>query len=189
MEITIQDGDTINVPPYLKPIIKDTYITFKKQPFLKNGDVLIVDRYHTNEPNIMFIYNGEKDKEGCYHYHILMHIDETIERNGRLNCDSSMFRHATIEEQCTFFEKLKRQNLKWNKEVYKLEYITWRAKQNEKYFYLNSRMKVVSMTETGSLPDRGLYESGNYFRTKDLAELYKLELKSILRKFHEEIKE
>lgn len=63
MEVTVQDGDTINIPRGLKPIIKDTYITFKKQPIFKNGDVLIVDRYHTTEPNIMFIYNGEKDKE------------------------------------------------------------------------------------------------------------------------------
>lgn len=189
MEIKIQDGDTINVPPYLKPIIKDTYITFKKQPFFKNGDVLILDRYHTNEPNIMFIYNGEKDKEGCYHYHILMHIDETIERYGRLKCDSSEFRHATIEEQCAFFEKLKQQKLKWNKEEYKLEYIRWRAKKNEKYYHLYSNLKVDSMTETGTWIDDEMYDSGNYFRTKELAQQCRLELLSTLRKFHEGIKE
>lgn len=45
------------------------------------------------------------------------------------------------------------------------------------------------MTETGSFVDVDLYESGNYFRTKDLALLYKLNLQSTLNKFHEEIKE
>lgn len=35
MEVKVQDGDTINIPHGLKPIIKDTYITFKKQPIFK----------------------------------------------------------------------------------------------------------------------------------------------------------
>lgn len=118
-----------------------------------------------------------------------MHIDETIEINGRLNCDSSMFRHATIEEQCAFFEKLKRQKLIWNKEEYRIEYIKWRAKKNEKYFHLYSNLKVDSTTESGTWIDDEMYDSGNYFRTKDLACQCRLELLSTLRKFHEDIKE
>lgn len=63
------------------------------------------------------------------------------------------------------------------------------AKKNEKYYYLDSYMKVEDMTETGSFVDVDLYDSGNYFRTKDLALLYKLNVQSTLKKFHEEIKE
>ena len=189
MVITIQDGDTINVPPYLKPIIKDTYITFKKQPVFKNGDVLIVDRCHSIEPDYIFIYNGVKDKEGCYHYHVFRNIDGTLDIDGKFNCDSSMLRHATMAEKYAFFQHLEKENLKWNEKEYRLEYIRWRANKNEKYYYLDYTMKVYDMTETGSWKDRELYESGNYFRTKDLAELYKLELKSMLTKFHEEIEE
>ena len=189
MEIKIQDGDIINIPSDLKPIIKDTYITFEKQPFLKNGDILVMDKHHDSGPHITFIYNGEKDNEGCYHYHILMHTDGTTERYGRLKCDSSDFRHATIAEKYTFFEQLKQEKLKWNDKDYRLECIRWRAKKNDKYYYLDSTMKVYDMTETGSFVDVDLYESGNYFRTKDLALLYKLNVQSTLRKFHEDIKE
>lgn len=189
MEIKIQDGDIINVPHGLKPIINDTYITFKKQPVFKNGDVLVVDRCHRTEPDNIFIYNGIKDKEGCYYYYVFRYIDGTLDRDGKFNCDSSMLRHATIAEEYAFFKHLEKEKLKWNKEEYKLECIRWRAKKNEKYYYLDSYMKVEDMTETGSWVDNDLYETGNYFRTKDLALLYKLNVQSTLKKFHEEIKE
>ena len=47
----------------------------------------------------------------------------------------------------------------------------------------------MKMTEHYTSTDRELYESGNYFRTKDLALLYKLNVHLTLNKFHEEIKE
>lgn len=74
MEVKVQDGDIINVPHGLKPIIKDTYITFKKQPVFKNGDVLVVDSYNktaANATDYMLIYNGVKEKDG-YGHHIYM---------------------------------------------------------------------------------------------------------------------
>ena len=189
MEVTIQDGDIINIPSDLKPIIKDTYITFEKQPFLKNGDILVMDKHHDSGPHITFIYNGEKDNEGCYHYHILMHTDGTTERYGRLKCGSSDFRHATIAEKYAFLQQLKQENLKWNDNENKIEHINWRAKKNEKYFHLYSNLKVDSTTESGTWVDDEMYDSGNYFRTKDLACQCRLELLSTLRKFHEDIKE
>lgn len=189
MEVKVQDGDIINVPHGLKPIIKETYITFKKQPIFKNGDVLVIDRCHSTEPDNIFIYNGVKDKEGYYHYHVFRNIDGTLDIDGKINCDSSMFHHATIEEKYTFFEQLKQEKLKWNDKDYRLECIRWRAKKNEKYYHLYSNLKVDSMTETGTWIDDEMYDSGNYFRTKDLACQCRLELLSTLRKFHEDIKE
>ena len=45
-----------------------------------------------------------------------------------------------------------------------------------------------STTEAGTWIDDEMYDSGNYFRTKDLACQCRLELLSTLRKFHEDIK-
>lgn len=191
MEIKIEDGDIFTFPPDLEPIIKDNYVTFKKAPVFKNGDVLVVDSFNktaVNKTDYILIYNGVKYKDGFGHY---IYIDKggKIIRDSRIFCHSSQLRHATIAEKYAFFQKLKQEKLKWNDKEYKIEQIKWRAKNNEKYYYLNSRMKVVPMSETGSFVDVELYESGNYFRTKEMAKLYQLELKSVLQKFHKEIKE
>lgn len=188
MEVKVQDGDIINVPHGLKPIIKDTYITFKKQPFFKNGDVLAIDSFHESGTDYIFIFNGVKERDGFY-YHAFIDKGGKLMRDSKIVCDSSQVRYATIEEKYVFFQQLKQEKLSWNDKEYKLEYIRWRAKKNEKYYYLDSMLKVVDGTETGSWLDNELYESGNYFRTEDLARLYKLDLQSTLRKFHEEIKE
>lgn len=190
MEMKVQDGDIINIPHDLKPIIKDTYITFKKYPSFKNGDVLVVDSFNktsVNKTDYIFIYNGVQDKDGFYH-HVYIDKGGKIIRDSKIFCKSSQLRHATIEEKYEFFQQLKQEKLRWNDKEYKLEYIRWRAKKNEKYYYLNSMLKVVDGTETGSWLDNDLYESGNYFRTEDLARLYKLELQSMLQKFHEDYK-
>lgn len=190
MEVTVQDGDTINIPRGLKPIIKDTYITFKKQPIFKNGDVLIFEQTDKSyKCKTIFIYNGEQDENGYYHFHILRDVDGELLKDSCIICDSGQLRHATIAEKYAFLQQLKQEKLRWNDKEYKVEYIRWKAKKNEKYYYLDSYMKVDDMTETGSFVDVDLYESGNYFRTKDLALLYKLNLQSTLNKFHEDIKE
>lgn len=191
MEVKVQDGDIINVPHGLKPIIKDTYITFKKQPVFKNGDVLVVDSFNktaVNATDYMLIYNGVQYKDGFGH-HIYIDKGGNIIRNSKIFCDSSQLRHATISEKYSFFNHLEKENLKWNEKEYKLECIRWRANKNEKYYYLDSYLEVDIMTETGSWVDDDMYESGNYFRTKDLALLYKLNAQSTLSKFHEDIKE
>lgn len=190
MEIKIQEGDTFVFPSYLKPIIKENYITFKKQPFFKNGDILIMDEYiDSAKCKTMFIYNGEKDRNGFYHYHILRNNDGQLLTDGKIFADSSQFRHATIYEEYPFFEQLKKGNLKWNKEDCRIEHVIWRANKNENYYYINTRMEVVQMTDKHTLYDNQLYESENYFRTKNLAHVALLELKSTLRKYHEDIKE
>lgn len=188
MEVKVQDGDIINVPHGLKPIIKDTYITFKKQPFFRNGDVLVIDTFNKSDTDYIFIYNGVKEKDGFY-YHAFIDKDGKLLRDSKIICDSSQVRHATIAEEYAFFKHLEKEKLKWNKEEYRLEYIRWRANKNEKYYYLDSYLKVDIMTETGSWVDNDLYESGNYFRTEDLVRLYKLNVQSTLSKFHEDIKE
>lgn len=98
-------------------------------------------------------------------------------------------RHATIAEKYAFLQQLKQENLKWNDNENKIEHINWREKKNEKYFHLYSNLKVDSATEAGTWIDDEMYDSGNYFRTKDLACQCRLELLSTLRKFHEDIKE
>lgn len=191
MEVTVQDGDTINIPHGLKPIIKDNCVTFEKVPDFKNGDVLVVDSFNktaVNATDYMLIYNGVQYEDGFGH-HIYIDKGGKIIRDSKIFCHPSQLRHATIAERYIFFQYLKQEKLRWNDKEYKVEYIRWKAKKNEKYYYLDSYMKVDDMTETGSFVDVDLYESGNYFRTKDLALLYKLNLQSTLNKFHEEIKE
>lgn len=190
MEIQIQDGDTFTFPSDLKPIIKDNCVTFEKMPYFKNGDVLIFEETDESyECKIIFIYNGEKDKNGLYHFHVLRDRDGELLKDSYIICDQGQLRHATIAEKYAFLQQLKQDNLKWNDKEHKIEHINWRAKKNEKYYHLYSNLKVESMTETGTWIDDDMYDSGNYFRTKDLARQCRLELLSTLRKFHEDIKE
>lgn len=56
MEVKVQDGDTINIPHGLKPIIKDTYITFKKQPIFKKCDVLTISSTQNDKKLYFYDY-------------------------------------------------------------------------------------------------------------------------------------
>ena len=52
----------------------------------------------------------------------------------------------------------------------------WRAKEDDKYFYIDSSGVVLSVEEESFEEDDGHYNLGNYFKTKEEAEKVKEEL-------------
>ena len=64
----------------------------------------------------------------------------------------------------------------------------WRAKENEKYYCVNTFNQVCSFWETYSEEDTMVYNSHNYFKTKEEAEKYARVLKTemLLRKYADE---
>ena len=64
----------------------------------------------------------------------------------------------------------------------------WRAKENEKYYRVDTFNRVSSFWETYSEEDTMVYNSHNYFKTKEEAEKYARVLKTemLLRKYADE---
>lgn len=62
----------------------------------------------------------------------------------------------------------------WFEEV--KEYKRWRSEKGERYWFIRPPLYIDSETELHSSFDDECWESGNYFKTKEEAELYKRKL-------------
>ena len=85
------------------------------------------------------------------------------------------------EEKAIIEEKVRAINEKYG--IYK----PWRGKQDEQYFYIDTYIGYIcSSNEKGFEGDNFNYEIGNYFKTRELAEKYLVNLKEFNMKWHEE---
>ena len=98
-------------------------------------------------------------------------------------------RHATNEEKQFLFDKMKEQGLLWNAEEKRVEKIRWRAKEGGDYYFIDVDLTVKSIDDTYSTFDNKLWDTLNYFRTKEQAEEAAKRMKEVLPKYHEEIGE
>lgn len=96
------------------------------------------------------------------------------------------FRQATEEEKRLLFEKMNEQGLQWNAEEKKVEKIRWRAKKGENYIFLNVGLTGAGVIEMDDDFDKKIWDSFNYFRTREQAEEAARRVKETLRKYHEE---
>lgn len=177
MEVKFNAGDKIAIPEGCKAIIKDESVVFEKE--FKNGDVLCSAYSGT-----MVIFK-EKEKDGSRYFYSHYNTD----RSSNKGWNSAAFRHATEEEKQLLFDKMKEQGLKWNDEEKRVENIRWRAKYDEKYYYVSTEGIVLEDKEGGHIIDDNRYKFGNYFRTKEQAEEAAKRIKEVLYNYHEEIKE
>ena len=46
----------------------------------------------------------------------------------------------------------------------------WRAKEDTPYYYVDSNLSIGQYIEDGDSTDDGLYQLGNYYKTKELAQ-------------------
>lgn len=69
---------------------------------------------------------------------------------------------------------------------YRIKPKRWRADEDERYYFLNSRLVIVASVDTYSCADDSHFNAGNYFRTAEQAEKAKKLLIEALAKFHEE---
>lgn len=156
MEIKLSAGDTIQVPAGCKATIKGNKIVIEeeqKQEEFKDGDIL-----HSKITNTVVIFKSYEtefeDTFYCYY------------NNG--NSTNSgwavrFFRHATEEEKQAFFDELKAKGLHWNAEKKTMKKIRKRAKDGEKYLYINGFGLIVKTTELHDNTDNQFYNLGNYY--------------------------
>lgn len=87
------------------------------------------------------------------------------------------------EKECTcpIFRALEKKGLRWNPETGVIEVNRlWRAKEFERYYFVDNVFGIFSHREVFDSTDDGLWNSGNYFRTEDEARKYVNEFKRML---------
>lgn len=187
MEVKLKAGDSLNIPEGCKAVIKDGIVVFEKEENkeeFKRGDVIVSKM---NEILLVDVHSFENCRLRSFVH---------IRQDGMLS-DSSYslwnenytWRYATEEEKQLLFDKMKEQGLKWNDEEKRVENIRWRAKYDEKYYYVSTEGIVLEDKEGGHIIDDNRYKFGNYFRTKEQAEEAAKRIKEVLCNYHEEIGE
>ena len=194
MKVELQCGDSITIPDGCKAVVKDGSVTFVKEEEdkeFKDGDILIDDRKLSEFPcKIIMIYKGAKSEDGCYECYIFRNLMGSLVINkGCCGSEFVRIRHATEEEKAELFDKMKEQGLKWNAEEKKVENIRWRAKEGETVHFLNLHQDENVVSNGISASVDYLWETYNYFRTKEQAEEAARRIKEVLIKYHEEIGE
>lgn len=179
MKVELQCGDTITIPEGCKAIVKDGSVEIVKVQEFKDGDVL-----HGVYDNTMLIF---KETSKYARGYFDSHYNNKCSSNQHWN--SEAFRHATEEEKCQLFDNMKEKGWLWNAEKKCVELNRWKAKEGEIVYFLN-------LHQDGSMVSNGipasvdyLWETYNYFRTKEQTEEAARRVKGTLFRYHEEIGE
>lgn len=180
MDVKINAVDTIQIPEGCKAVIKDNVVVFEeeKEKF-KDGDIL-----HATTTDGMTIFRNYSDvyNEEFTCYYNDMNLDN-------IKWNSSVFRHATEEEKHKLFEYMKKRGLLWNDEEKQVEQIRWRANVGEKYYFIDSSLKVQKFEDCWGVTCNEHYSFSNYFHTEEQANKFVRHMKEALCKYHKEIGE
>lgn len=140
----------------------------------KDGDIYI------SNFGTIFIANGDiKDRHGYGAYCTLNEDEEFDPTDKIIGFDRA--RLATEEEKQKLFDVMQGIGYQWNEEEKKIEKVLWRAKEGKGYYFISSSLCVESATEVYDSIDLIHYKRGNYFRTKEEAELYLKKVKDIFK--------
>lgn len=203
MEVTLKAGDSLNIPEGCKAVIKDNVVVIEKEKKeeaktqdFKDGDVLT----SLFDNKVVFIFKEDESKQkynknDYYVCHIYVsypagYVIDVPTKDSLSFCGyKEDVRHATNEEKQFLFDKMKEQGLLWNAEEKRVEKIRWRAKEGGDYYFIDVDLTVKSIDDTYSTFDNKLWDTLNYFRTKEQAEEAAKRMKEVLPKYHEEIGE
>lgn len=86
-----------------------------------------------------------------------------------------MYKFCTLKEKELIEEKVKLIN-EWYGIIKK-----WRAKRQEKYYYINSMLQIDKDLDYGAIDDDTRYKNNNYFKTEKLAEEFRDKLIEVLK--------
>ena len=96
-------------------------------------------------------------------------------------------RPATDEEKQRLFDALAKEGKRWNAEKKQIEDLPrWRAREDEKYYYIGVDSEVEDDVELGCEGDNACYSVGNYFKTKEAAERVAKQIREIFKNSKEE---
>ena len=188
MEIKFKQGDSITIPEGCKAVIHDGVVVFENESHeFKDGDIVYTKKKNTY--SCPFIFKG-RDKDGFNLFYVGIApggclIQST--RDARWSKENLV--PATQEEKQRLFDKMKEQGLRWNAEEKKVEKIRWRAGLEMTYYSLNSRLEAIPFNEDFCGFDDEVWDSYNYFRTREQAEKAAEAVRETLRRFHEENKQ
>lgn len=174
-KIESQHNDTIIIPEGYRAVSENGRITFQKE--FKDGDVL-----HSTESDEVLIFKKYTGND-----EFSSHCNYSEESDSYWI--ARYFRQATEEEKRLFFESMKERGLFWNADKKMIEKIKWRAKGEEKYFYINSKGVIKKDEERGYCDDECRYAFGNYFRTYEQAKEVAKRMKEVSHTYHNEIGE
>lgn len=182
MEVTLKAGDSLNILEGCKAVIKDNVVVFEREEKedmreFKDGDVL-----HSTYDSVVLI---SKDYTDSTYFSSHYNCSGVGNNMWRICC----FRHATEEEKQLLFDKMKEQGLKWNAEEKRVEKIRWRAKEGEDYYFIDIDLTVKSIDDAYSTFDNKLWNTLNYFHTKEQTAEAAKHVREALRQYHEEIGE
>lgn len=184
MKVELQCGDTITIPEGCKAIIKGESVEIEKAQKFKDGDVLVVVIDNVECPFIFF-----KTSENYCWYHACLYPNGEIYRAMFFRSTLANVRFATEEEKHQLFDKMKEKGWQWNAEKKCVDLIRWKAKEGETVYFLNLHQdeSIVSNGIPASVDY--LWETYNYFRTKEQSEEAARRVQETLIKYHEEIGE
>ena len=177
-----------------KEVIK-IQVSEEYKVFVNKGEVRIVKVENEFKPGEFvaetkscsaFIYKGT-DSAGYHCFYAGLDCDHDLvvsEENWRFG--NGELRQATDKERQELISALADKGLQWNAAEKRIEKEKWRAPIGEQYFYLLDNFVVDSHFESNDKIDCGLYDLGNYFRTKEQAEKAVGVIKEALRRFFTE---
>ncbi len=158
-------------------------VTFEPKKYEpKDGDIIAYS-FKSNNLNIGIF--REQCEPGPYD----LHKDYvTIGGNsGELIWDDETFIHdymrpATEEEKQRLFDDLAKKGKRWNAEEKRIEDLPrWRACCGADYYYINQIGSIRADNEARVECDDILYESGNYFKTREAAEKVAKQIREIFK--------
>ena len=170
-KIAVPEGCTVNIEKNDNFVIV-TFEPKKLEP--KDGDVCVSDK------GTIFIFDGN----GGYKTSIHAALKECdVYFNGALNSDNTTgYRYATEEEKQRLFDALARKGKRWNAEEKRIEDLPrWRALYSENYYVIGPQLNVDYQYETGHVVDDNRYNAGNYFKTREAAEVVACQIREIFK--------
>lgn len=167
-------------------IIMDNYREIKL-PEWKDGDILI-----KNDGTCYKIFSEyvSHDITSFYAYSISISINGTISKasDGIVVCNIKNYRLTTSEEKVNFHKLLHKYGKEWNAKKKQLVDWKWKPKVGESYFFIDS-LGDIHKGMISSYGNKKLFDSGNYFQTKEEAEAMTKKIKKLLKENHEKTKE
>lgn len=181
MKVELQSGDAIAIPEGCKAIVKDGSVVFEKEEReFKDGDIIAKNK-------AVAILKGAFNN-GIFIDYACLNFDGNVlvSNNTEWSTNPDGWHIATDEEKQTLFDKMKEQGLRWNAEEKRIEKIRWRAEKRETYYRVDFVGNVFCEIDKRASIDNVLYDTLNYFRTREQAEEAARRVKETLRKYHEE---
>ena len=182
----------INVPKGYKVVSVETtdemfVVKFEKEePEFKENDIVYTE--YVGYGRVSILKNSDFSKSSSNgdmfaDTKVTMHVKTDFSLTKDENLCFSFIRLATHSEKQLLFDKLKEKCLMFDGK----EIVRWRAENDESYYCSIYFNKVNRKKEGFNRIDDYLYETGNYFPTKELAEQFQKQYLELLDNFHKNL--